>query len=199
MHYDSDQGLIEALRVGERNAYEQLVSEHSKRLLQAAFNRLDSKFDAEDMVQDLLMELWEKRETLTIEGGALSAYLNVALRNRIFTHFRRAALHKRAVRHLLEQMETMQSSILETLVRQDMETLLSEAVSELPENMQKIFILRGEDYSLKEIAKALGLAEQTVKGYSSEMIRRLHRTLAARQPGLDRSFLIVLTYLLTKN
>ncbi len=196
--YPSDQALVEDLRSGGVGAYETLVRHHAHRLLRLAFNRLDNRDDAEDIVQDLLVDIWEKRENLYIEGS-LTAYLNVALRNRVFDHIRRSVLHRNAVTQLLGRLEEMQVSILDVLAAKDLSSMLSASVAELPQNMQQIFALRGEDYSLKEIAEALGLSEQTVKSYSSELARRIRISIAAKYPDINHSLLLCLTYLLTKH
>ncbi|PRD46132.1 RNA polymerase sigma factor [Sphingobacterium haloxyli] len=198
IRYATDRTLAEALRSGDVSAYEQLVRDHGYRLVGLAFNRLGNREDAEDIVQDLLINIWEKRESLYVENS-LSSYLNVSLRNRIFDHIRRETLRRRAVDRLLERFDEMQDSIVDIMAAKDLNRMLSEAVAELPENMQRIFILRGEDYSLKEIAAAMGLAEQTVKSYSSELARRLRSSIANKYPDINRTLLIVLTYLLTKN
>ncbi|NGM64416.1 RNA polymerase sigma factor [Sphingobacterium sp. SGR-19] len=190
--------LVKALRSGVVNAYETLVRDHAHRLLQQAFNRLDNREDAEDIVQDLLIDIWEKRKKLYIEGS-LTAYLNVALRNRIFDHIRRSVLHRKAAERLLDRLEEMQTSVLDMLAAKDLSDMLSQAVAELPENMQRIFVLRGEDYSLREIAGALGLSEQTVKSYSSELARRLRIAIATRYPDINRTLILTLIHLLTKN
>ncbi|ULT25834.1 LuxR family transcriptional regulator [Sphingobacterium sp. E70] len=65
--------------------------------------------------------------------------------------------------------------------------------------MQKIFKLRNEDFTLKEIAVALGLAEQTVKGYSAEMHRRIKAMLIERHPEFARSLTVMLSFCWSNN
>lgn len=196
--YDTDEALMKALHLGQADAYEQLVRVHANRLLRLAFHRLSSRADAEDLVQDLFVELWEKRQQLRI-ASSIEGYLNTALKNRVLRHIARLDLHQKATENLLLQMDSMQASILDILAAKDLQTTLSEAVKSLPQNMQKIFVLRGEDYTLKEIAQALGLSEQTVKNYSSELARRLRTAIAEKHPDISHSLLAVITYLLTKS
>ncbi len=196
--YLSEKALLEAMNAGVADAFEQLVRTHANRLFKMAFNRLNHREDAEDMVQDLLVGLWESRGDLRIESN-LTAYLNISLRNRVFNHIKRATLHQQAIQKMVARIATMQESVLEVLMRKDMHAMLSEAVAELPLNMQNIFILRGEDYSLKEIAIALGLAEQTVKSYSAELVRRLRTIIAVKYPEVDQLFVLALVYMITEN
>lgn len=96
-------------------------------------------------------------------------------------------------------MDEMQAGVLELLAVKDVERTLSEAVEALPENMRQIFILKQQDYTIKEIAEALGLAEQTIKNYNTELVRRIKVAITEKHPDINHSFLFALAYLLTKN
>lgn len=196
--YADEKTLLQALHVGDTDAYEQVVRSHANRLLGLAFNRLNDRAAAEDTVQNLFADLWEKRQRITITT-TLEGYLNAALRNRIFNQIAQQKLHQRAMMHLADQMDHIEHSVLEILAEKDLRRSLSEVVASLPENMQKIFYLRGEDYTLKEIAEALGLAEQTVKSYSAELTRRVRNAVAASYPDRYAHYLLAILSLLTKN
>lgn len=177
--------------------YEQLVREHTGRLLGIAYGKLGNRDDAADIVQELMIDIWVKREKLSIKGS-VAAYLNTALKNRILNHLSKTDLHQRTVEKMTLGIRALQSPVLDLLVEKELNTSLSAIISELPENMQKIFALRNEDYTLKEIAQALGLAEQTVKGYSMEMYRRIRQALKQRHPDIHHSLCITVFCLLTK-
>lgn len=196
--YSSDTELLGALSLGEAKAFETLVRTYTKEMLQQAYRRLRNQADAEDVVQDLFVDLWEKRQQLNIKTS-FSAYLHTALKYQILRRIERTNLHEKAVEHLLHRIDDMQAGILDVLAAKDLEATLSEAVALLPENMRKVFVLRGRDYSLKEIAQALGLAEQTVKSYNAELIRRIKVAVVEKHPGIDQSLLLTIAYLLTKN
>ncbi|SHF41255.1 sigma-70 family RNA polymerase sigma factor [Pedobacter caeni] len=178
--------------------YGQLVAEHTSRLLSIAYGKLGDRDDAADIVQELLIHIWVKRDKLIITGS-LTAYLNTALKNRILNHFSRADLHQKAVKKMMTTTRKIDSPVLDLLIEKELNTSLSEILSELPENMQKIYAMRNEDFSLREIAEALGLAEQTVKGYSVEMFRRIKLSLRQRHPDLNHPLCITLFALLIDN
>lgn len=194
---DADQ-LLESLKGGNTKAFEAIVYTHTDRLFQYALRLLRDPDDAEDFVQDVFMELWQSREKLHITTS-LSAYLHGMLKHRFLRHVSRANLHAEAMAHLLRRMDQMQDSILDVMAASDLQQTLSEAIDRLPENMRRVFILRNEDYSLREIAQVMGLAEQTVKGYHSELNRRIREAVLAKHPDISHTLLALVIARLIEN
>lgn len=184
-----------ALQKDDPLSFQILFNRHWKDLYRSAYNRLKDQSEAEDMVQDIFTDIWERRYTLDITTS-LAGYLQSALKFKIIRMLSRADLHKKAVEHLLYRMTEMQTTILDTLLVSDIEKTLSEAIGLFPENMRKIFSLRSEDYSIREIAEALGLAEQTVKNNITESLRRLKLVLNDRHPDVTNSVYLLLVTLL---
>ncbi len=196
--YQSEQHMLSALKLGSVSAFQAIVKLHTKELLTHAFRRLKNEQDAEDMVQDIFAYVWEKRTSIEI-NASLAGYLFTILKHRIIRHISRCDLHDKAVEHLLYRMDEMQAGILELLAVKDMETTLSEAIEDLPENMRRIFVLKQQDYTIREIAEAMGLAQQTIKNYNTELVRRIKVAIIEKHPDVNHSLLFALFYLLTKN
>lgn len=190
--------LLESLKNGEAIAFESIVRGYTPRLYRHAFKLLKNEDDAEDLVQDVFAELWERRQKLHI-SASLSAYLHSMLKHRFLRHVSRANLHEEAMAHLVHRMDEMQETILDVMAVSDLQQTLSEALSRLPENMRRIFVLRNEDYTIREIAQAMGLAEQTVKSYHSELNRRIKETLLARHPDISHSLVALIVAKLMEN
>lgn len=69
-------------------------------------------------------------------------------------------MHEEASEYLLRHMHRIEHTVLDMMAASDLEQTLSDAIGKLPANMRLVFVLRQEDYSLREIAQSLGLAEQ---------------------------------------
>lgn len=193
----TDQSLITALQNDDSSAFQLLFEKYWKDLYKSAYNRLKDQSEAEDMVQDIFTDIWERRYTLDITTS-LSGYLQSSLKFRMIRMLSRANLHKKAVEHLVYRMTEMETTILDVMMVSDIEKTLSQAISLFPENMRKIFVLREEDYSIKEIAEALGLAEQTVKNNMTESLRRLKLVLTEKHPDITKSLYTALAIILLK-
>ncbi len=60
-HLD-DEGLLKHIRTGDHDAFSELVTRHSKKYYNVAYRFLGQKQDAEDIVQDAFLKLWERPE-----------------------------------------------------------------------------------------------------------------------------------------
>lgn len=180
----ADVSLITALKNGDPRAFENLYDLYWKDLYKTAYSRFRDIQDAEDVVQDIFIKIWEIRHTLEI-NTSLKAYLHTALKFKIIRILSRTDLHHKAMEHLVYRITEMQATILEVMAASDLEATISQTVSRFPENMQQVFTLRTEDYTVKEIAEALGLAEQTVRNNIAESLRRLKQALAKTNPEIS--------------
>lgn len=185
------------LLIKDISDFEMLVDNHTNKLTQMAFLKTGSLPDAEDLVQDLFVNLWIKRDSIVVHGSVQN-YLFTALRNKIMNFFAKEKLHFDVMDRMARHSDIMDFSLVDLLLEKDLNTLFSDILGDLPENMQKIFKLRNEDFTLKEIAVALGLAEQTVKGYSAEMHRRIKAMLIERHPEFARSLTTLISFLIIK-
>lgn len=196
---EADICLMKALKSDDTRAFQSLYDLYWKGLYQTAYASFRDKQDAEDIVQEIFIKIWEMRHTLEI-NTSLKAYLQTALKFKTIRVLSRADLHQKTMEHLVYRMTEMQATILDVMAVSDLEITLSQAVSLFPERMRKIFVLRSEDYTVKEIAEALGLAEQTVRNNVAESLHRLKAALAKTHPELSVTLGVVLTALiLTKN
>lgn len=192
-----DAELLEGLKANQSIAFENLFNKYWRDLYERAYRRLGDQLEAEDMVQDIFTNIWERRHTLEIKTP-LQGYLRTALKYKIIKLLSRADLHKEAVDHLFHRMEEMEETIIDVLIAQDVKCTLEEAISGFPENMRQIFTLRAENYTITEIAEALGLAQQTVKNNNTEALRRLKVILQEKHPDVNKSFFTILAVLILR-
>src|SRR5215217_1747828 len=90
MAYDSsyrteDAELLLELSKGSKQAFDMLYNRHWKQVFNAAYKRLNDEQQAQDIAQDVFVQLWIRGTSSPIEN--LSAYLHVAARNGVFKHF----------------------------------------------------------------------------------------------------------------
>lgn len=193
----SDQHLLAEIKLDLASSFEALFNRYWHKLYLSANYRVKNPSLAEDLVQDVFTTIWERRHRLDIEGS-LEGYLQTALKYRIINWLSRADLQQAALKHLLDRMDEMEATILDRMAAEEIGHTLEEALTQFPENMRRVFSLRAENYTISEIAKALGLAEQTVKNNSSEALARLKTILKEKHPDVYQSFFAALL-LLMKN
>src|ERR1700744_3531502 len=86
-----DLDLIKECRNGTARAFDVLFNRYFPKLYKYACYHVDDTQLAEELVMDLMIWLWNKRETLDIKGE-FSAYLFKAMKNSVYNHFRRKEL-----------------------------------------------------------------------------------------------------------
>lgn len=146
--------------VHEKDFQELFISYYSA-LSSFACRYIDSNVVAEDIVQDVFVKLWEKREELSkVEN--ISAYLYQMVRFRCFNHLKEKKI-KDGVFSVLQKEGETEVDDMEVYILEETYRLLKLALKELPPVCGKIFSMTLEGYTAKEIAEELDIVEGTVK------------------------------------
>jgi RNA polymerase sigma-70 factor (ECF subfamily) len=175
-----DAKLLDLLRLDDREAFEILYNKYSARLFHAAYNLFRDSDVCEDLVQELFIDLWTKRNQLNITS--LEAYLKVAIRHRVIYYIRtkKATLDLDVVDELIEKY-TADSKLLQN----DISQLLETNVAQLPEKCRQIFTLSRKEYlSNKEIASRLNISIKTVENQMTIALRYLRTGLTDYLPSV---------------
>jgi RNA polymerase sigma-70 factor (family 1) len=175
-----DAKLLDLLRLDDREAFEILYNKYSAKLFHAAYNLFRDSDVCEDLVQELFIDLWTKRNQLNITS--LESYLKVAIRHRVIYYIRtqKATLDLDVVEELIEKY-TADSKLLQN----DISQLLETNVAQLPEKCRQIFTLSRKEYlSNKEIASRLNISIKTVENQMTIALRYLRTGLTDYLPSV---------------
>ncbi len=171
--------------MNERAAFETSVRPHLERLYRLAYRLTGERSDAEDLVQDVLIKLYGRRDELSsIED--LGPWLARVLYNRFIDELRRyrarrlslvtsAADGGSALEQVAAELPGPQGQALREL---DI-TLVRQALAKLSMEHRTVLLMHdGEGYQIEEIHRVTGIATGTVKS-------RLHRARARLREILD--------------
>ena len=179
MTHDRSRGLIdlfERLRAGDHQALESIFHTYHPHLVRLAQSILRDQAAAEDIAQDVLLELWRRREQLVLETS-LRAYLLRAARNRALNHIR----HLRAVARA-DPDDIPTGSIPRPdrdLVEKELEQALQQAIRALPARCRETFELsRVHGLKYAEIATVMGVSIKSVETQIGRAILSLRKQLA---------------------
>lgn len=157
----------------DRNAFNELYVRYWKVIYDIGFKKLHHAPQAEDLVHDLFVEIWNKRQEITIQSTFIG-YLHTMLKNRLIDQSRKNAFQLRVQQDMLDSTAMTENQFFDIVASDDIEKQLMAEVENLPPDMKKIFLLsRQEHLSTIEIAQKLSLSPQTVKNQISNAIRRL--------------------------
>jgi len=160
-----DSKLLEQLKCHDSGAFELLYSKYWKSLYDFARAKTRDSNVAEEIIQDLFVTLWEKRESLLVIN--LQSYLFTAVRNRVIDYYKEKVFFE------LENLESI-SAPEYPIFLDELEAAMQVAVSKLPEKTREIFLLNRFEYKTAgQISLQLHIPERTVEYHITQALRAL--------------------------
>lgn len=170
----SDKKLLSLIGKGNEFAFSQLFDRYWRSLLSSALKVLNDEQAAEDVVQEVFIDLWNRRADLKITN--LKGYLHTAIR------YQTAKLISRT-KFTADHEEVLQSVEAYTnpergLHLDDLNNQIDASLSKLTPRCKEIFVQsRFENLSNKEIAERNGISIRTVENYLTSALSELRLTL----------------------
>lgn len=167
----SDELLVKLLHVGEQDAFEEIYRRYWQKLLRSAQFKIRSKEIIEEILQDLFISLWEKREKVLIEN--LEAYLNTSLRYLIINQIKKQILQEKFVEYSIKKNE-LTDDVDESVAFNELSSAIEKAIEQLPKKTEQIFRLNRLEYkSVKEISVLLETPERTIEYHITQALKAL--------------------------
>lgn len=168
----------------DNHNFGKIYVDYYDRMLRFAREYVISEEDSENIVQDIFMHIWEKRDVLQVQTS-LSCYLFALLKNRCIDFLRHkvvAEQFKSEYRAKLYSLEIFD----ETAPSEDeLEKIIADAIGKLPERCRRIFVenrFGGKKYH--EIASEMGISVNTVENQISIALKKLRVELKDYLPLL---------------
>ena len=181
-----DVEIIRNLKNGDTGAMEMLYKLHWKALYTSAYNILKDKEACEDIIQELFIRIWNKRNELNITSS-LQAYLSSAIRYEVYRRLRENKRYEPIVDEMASALTG--DAIYDSLEFKELETRISQAVDTLSPKCKNIYILsRNEQLSHKEIAGRLNISTKTVRNH---LTHALHHV----RGSIDQAIILLLVFL----
>ena len=180
----TDRDLVARLRSGDHDAFNEIFRQWYEPAVRAAARVLRDPGIAEELSQDVFLELWRRRDAFAPDSS-LGAYVLQSVRNRALNHLRHLSVQQRSVIHLEALAEPAQHADVDAQTG-ELARAAREAIAALPPRTREVFILsreRGMRYS--EIAEIMGVSVKAVEANMSRALRVLRERLAPWMPGAE--------------
>lgn len=172
-----DQPLVKALKKGDLNAFEELFFKYNKKLYYFAKGYLGSNEDAEGLVQEVFIKIWEKREDIK-EYLSFNSYIFTITYKAILKHFRTKSREKKYLDQFLSDFRDESN---ETSIRVEYNNLLelaNIAIEKLPAKRKLVYKLsRMEGLTNQEISQQLQISKRTVETHIQHALKFLRETI----------------------
>lgn len=173
--YDTytDGELIQSLKNSDEAAFTEIYHRYWKLMFAVAANKLNDLAVAEDLVQDVFADIWNRRHTIAVDGP-LRAYLAVAMKYKVIdARLRRSRITAHAS-SAAEMQETADNSLEQKVHFDELRNKLARLVADLPEKARLVYQLsREEGFAHREIARHLQISEKNVEYHLYRAIKSL--------------------------
>lgn len=157
-------------------AFRQIYDLYSKPLYHFAFSYLKDTFEAEEIIQDVFLKIWEKRMDID-EQKSFSSYLYRITVNKVFNTLKHRVVKQKYDQYLLKYEQDNTETPDSSIQYQELNTKVEHLLSQLQEQQRKIFVMsRWKGLSNAEIAQDLSLSVRTVENqiYRASKFIKLH-------------------------
>jgi len=175
----TDVELLALLREGNRNAFTAIYKRYWKKLLHFAVQKTGDFMEAENLVQDVFVALWNRRESLDVRGS-FAAYLTISVKYRVINWLDRQRSISLYGEDNTLAFDPLDNATQEALDASHLRDQLEKLVNELPAQAQLIFRLsHDKGYSHREIAEELDMTEKAVNAHLVRSRKNLRMRLGS--------------------
>jgi len=165
-----DHQLWLLIKEGDRRAFDCIYHRYAEVIFSSIYKHISSRQDAEDLLQETFIDLWEKRHKITIESSLFN-YLYSMARYRTLSYMRNSAVRPVSV-ELLDPL-LREDSVTERTIR-FAESAVQKEIQRLPEQMKRVYQLNSESgMDPRQIAEHLSISPNTVKNTLVKARKRL--------------------------
>ncbi|GAB2787367.1 RNA polymerase sigma-70 factor [Rhabdobacter roseus] len=159
-----DRYYVSQLReTGSEWAFVALYERYKEKLLYYCLKFVKSESLAEELMHDVWLKIWEKREDLQPEQ-CFSAYLHTIAKHHVFNFLKRAAKLKAINEEIMRAASYSENQTYQQLFANETEALLQQAVHLLPPQRRRVFTLvKFDGLSYEDAAAYMGISKNAIK------------------------------------
>lgn len=163
--------LFSLLKQGDENAFETIYRRHWKGLFDAAYKRLSDEDKCQDIIQNIFVDLWHRRENLAVEKPV--SYLYGAVRFQVLKAVTKQSASAVFYKKFEEEIISP-SNADDNILNKEAQMVLQLFLATLPKKRKKIFMMYYFDgFSTNDISQKLEISQKTVRNQLSEASRIL--------------------------
>lgn len=169
-----DEQLVTALKTGEPAAMTEIYERYWRKLLAIAYNHTKDKSTAQEIVQEVLIKLWDRREDVRIDS--LPSYLAMAVKYSVINYTVRERRRSEIAFQVISQADKHFDD--ENIYAQFIQEYINGVVETLPEKCKLVFKSSRENgKTARQIAFDLDISEKTVEAHLSKALKSIRYSL----------------------
>jgi RNA polymerase sigma-70 factor (family 1) len=153
------------IKQGDQQAFGELYHHYSDRLYRSLLRLVKSEQMAEELLQDIFVQFWEKRQTIDVQSS-LQAYLLRIGENKVYDFYRKLKREQKLLAVVKAAASEQYTPIEETLLSEENSQLLRKAIETLPPQRRQVFDLcKLQGRSYQETSELLGISTSTINDH----------------------------------
>jgi RNA polymerase sigma-70 factor (family 1) len=173
-----DKAIVGMLKKGDPLSFDKIFKRYNKKVYYFALSYLRNKEEAEDIVQEVFLNLWRFRVQIN-EYMDFSRYLFKITYNLTCKKFRKQESDKRVLEEVLKNMPSEDDATKIEIEYNGLVETTNNLIGKLPSRMKSILILSIEEHlSPEEIASKLSISRKTVENYLASARSSLRKSLS---------------------
>jgi len=179
----SDITLLNQLAAGREEAFTQLYLRYSPTIYNALMVYIKDEHQADDLLQNVFVRLWEKRGELTAIQS-LENYLFILARNLVLNHIKRKAIEENVHQVLRSRLPESADSTENRMLEVEYKRLLREAIDALPPQQKQVYLMATDaSMTYDEMAVNMELSKLTIKKHLELARKSIRAHINARLHG----------------
>ena len=176
--------LLSRLKNGDMLAFDRVYELYSHKLFSFVFKILKNEAEADDIVQEVFVKIWESRHKLE-DYKLLNSYIFTIAYNNSIDLIRKRISNIKYLEHLKNSaVIDFTPTFISQIEFNELNIKAEELVANLPERQKQVYLLhREEGLTYHEIAEQLGISKNTVENHMVKALKYLRR-------NMDNSLLI---------
>ena len=189
----NENDLLVQVSQGNEYAFRQLYDKYRNKIYSLGMHLTRSEMLSEEIVQDVFMKIWEKRDQL--EGiNYFNSWFRTVTRNTCSNYLRSLAMEKIVMNRYALQNNSETPSPENDVIAKEYQQIIEAAIRQLPPQQKKVYLLsRQGGKKQAEIAHELNISIYTVKEYMKLAQRSIRQHL---ESNLDVSILLAIVIFL---
>lgn len=177
----NEPALLKAIAGGDETSFERLVKAYQSRLFSYIYKATQSRELSLDLVQDLFLTLWRRREKLP-EINQFNAYVYQMAHNLVYATMQQIARETLVIAALKAKGELEQiDEAGQPLISKEIQEYIHSLIDQMPARQREAFLLsREEGLGYEAIATRMGIGRETVKFHITEALKFLRLELSKR-------------------
>ena len=168
-----DAELVVFLQKNDEKAFGEIYDRYWEKLFAIAFHYSQQKSLAEEIVQDVFMTLWDRRDKVIIQS--LSSYLATAAKFSVFASLKKELNRRKIVQQLPSSSADFSESYIHARF---LKNYINDQVKALPEQCRIVYTYsRDEQLSIAQIAERMQLSPKTVENHLGRALRIIRKEI----------------------